>query len=92
MLLPFVNATSQVVFSRASVKSQDFCKLGFRRRSDVISGQLFIAMVRADKNKSREPLARSLFVNCQSVSCRYMDLLYISVFRLRGDLSVVSVR
>ena len=80
MLLPFVNATSQVVFSRASVKPHDLCKLDFRRRSDHMSGQLFIAMVRADKNKTREPLARTLFVNCQSVSCRYMDLLYISVF------------
>ena len=81
-----------MVFSRASVKPHDLCKLGFGRRSDHISGQLFIAMVRADKNKSREPPPRTLSVNCQSVSCRYMDLLYISVFRFRGDLSVVSVR
>ena len=39
------------MFSRASVKPHDFVKLHFGRRSVHISGQLFIAMVRADENK-----------------------------------------
>ena len=39
------------MFSRASIKPRDLFKLDLRRRSDHISGQLFIAMVRADKNK-----------------------------------------
>ena len=46
-----VNARSVFVFSRASVKPHDFVKLDFRRRSVHISGQLFIAMLRADENK-----------------------------------------
>ena len=49
-----VIATSLFVFSRASVKPHDLCKLDLRRRSDHISGQVFIAMVRAvraGKNK-----------------------------------------
>ena len=69
----FVNATSPVVFSCDSVKSQDFCKLGFRHRTDVMSGQLFIATVRADENKSREAPPRSLSVHCEWVSSRDMD-------------------
>ena len=40
------------MFGRASVKPHDLFKLDLKRRSDHISGQLFIAMVRADKNKS----------------------------------------
>ena len=63
----------------ASVKPQALFKLDLRRRSDYILGQMFIAMVRADKNITREPLPGSLFVKCQSLSCRCMDMLYISV-------------
>ena len=51
MKLIYVNARSVLVFSRASVKPHDFVKLDLRRRNGHISGQLFIAMVRADENK-----------------------------------------
>ena len=39
------------MFSRASVKPHDLFELVLRLRSDHISGQMFVAMVRADENK-----------------------------------------